>query len=310
MALPVDRLGRRVKAPTVEQAVDVKDARRRVRPGHWILGIVILVLAAWVVHFLITNKQLQWNVVGHYLFNGQVLKGLATTLILSIVAHAIGTLLGILFATLRMSSFSPLRWLGTAYVTLFRSIPILVQLIFWFNLAYLFPKLSIGIPFGPVFASASTNAMIKPVVAAVLGLSLAQGAYMTEIIRAGTLSVGQGQRDAARALGYSGPQTFFRVVLPQAVRVAIPPTGSQFISVVHGSAMVSVIAVADLLYSVQNIYEQTYQVVPLLLVAVIWYLVVVLVLTFFQQRLERRMSRGHVRIEQVSWIRWPRKGAA
>jgi polar amino acid transport system permease protein len=310
MALPVDRLGRRVKSPTVEEAVDVKNAHRRVRPAHWLLSIIILALAAWAVNFLITNKQLQWNVVGHYLFNGQVLRGLATTLILSIVAQVIGTILGILFAAMRMSSFSPLRWIGTGYITVFRSVPILVQLIFWFNLSYLFPKLSIGIPFGPVFASASTNSVIKPVVAAVLGLSLAQGAYMTEIIRAGILSVGQEQRDAARALGYRGSQTFFRVVLPQAVRVAIPPTGSQFISVVHGSALVSVIAVADLLYSVQNIYEQTYQVVPLLLVAVVWYLVVVLILTFFQQRLERRMSRGHVRTEQVGWIRRPRKEAA
>lgn len=308
MTVSLDRTVRRGHSPTTDENVDVQHARRRSRPGHWVLGVVLLVLLAWFVKFIVTNNRLEWNVVGQYLFDSQVLRGLATTLVLAIVAQVIGTVLGILFGAMRLSSFAPARWVGTLYVTLFRTVPVLVQLIFWFNLAYLFPKLSIGIPLGPTFASWSTNTVITPIVAAVLGLSLAQGAYMTEIIRGGILSVGQGQRDAARALGYSPAQVFFRVVLPQTVRVSIPPTGSQFITVVHGSAMVSVIAVGDLLFSVQNIYERTYQIVPLLLVAVIWYLVVVLALTFFQQRLERHFSRGHLRSNPARFARLTRQG--
>lgn len=310
MTASVDRAARRAHSPTMSEDVDVKDARRRIRPWHWVLGVVIALVVLWLVRFVVTNQRLQWNVVGHYLFEGEVLRGLVTTLVLAIVAQSIGTLLGVLFAALRLSSFAPLRWVGTCYVTVFRSVPVLLQLIFWFNLAYLFPRFSIGIPLGPTFASWSANSVITPVVAAVLGLSLAQGAYMTEVIRAGILSVGHGQRDAARALGYSPGQTFRRVVLPQAVRVAIPPTGSQFITVVHGSSLVSVIAVGDLLFSVQNIYERNYEIVPLLIVAVLWYLVVVLILTVLQQRLERRFSRGHVRGERARFTRRTTQGGA
>lgn len=303
------RVGRAAK-PAIEAGMDVRNARHRVRPGRWVVGVLLLLVVAWFVHFVVTSQRLEWNVVGQYLFDGQVLKGLVTTLVLAIVAQVIGTVLGVLFAGMRLSTFPPARWVGTLYVTVLRSVPALLQLIFWFNLAYLFPKFSIGIPLGPTFASWSANTVITPVVAAVLGLSLAQGAYMTEIVRGGILSVGQGQRDAARALGYGSAQTFFRIVLPQAVRVSIPPTGSAFIAVVHGSSLVSVIAVGDLLFSVQNVYERTYQIVPLLLVAVIWYLVVVLVLTFFQQRLERRFSRGHVRNVATTGIRRLKWGAA
>ncbi|GAA0935936.1 amino acid ABC transporter permease [Pseudonocardia zijingensis] len=275
--------------------VDVEHARRRHRPGHWVLGAVIFGAAAWIAHFAITNENLEWPVVGQYLFSAQVLQGLLTTLVVSVVTQLIGMAIGTVMALLRLSAFAPARWTATAYVTLFRSVPVLLQLVFWFNLAYLVPTMGIGIPLGPTFFSASTNDVITPPAAAVLGLSLAHGAYMTEIVRGSLTSVGVGQRDAARALGYTPAQTFLRVVLPQAVRVSIPPTGSQFIIAIHGSSLVSVIAVSDLLFSVQNIYERTYQIVPLLLVAVIWYLVVVLVLTFFQQRLERRFSRGHLR---------------
>lgn len=309
MTASLDRTERRGHSPTAEETVDVRDARRRVRPGHWVLGVVLVIALVWLVRFILTSDRLQWNVVGQYLFDGQVLHGLVTTLVLAIVAQAIGTVLGTVFGAMRLSAFAPARWVGTLYVTVFRSVPILLQLIFWFNLAYLFPKFSIGIPLGPTFASWSANTVITPIVAAVLGLSLAQGAYMTEIVRAGIMSVGQGQRDAARALGYGPAQVFCRVVLPQAVRVSIPPAGSQFISVVHGSSLVSVIAVGDLLFSVQNVYERTYQIVPLLLVAVIWYLVVVLVLTFCQQRLERHFSRGHVLGNSVRFARRTRQGA-
>jgi polar amino acid transport system permease protein len=273
--------------------VDVSSARPRLRPGRWLTGALLLVVVAQIGWFLATNQRLEWEVVGRYLFDPNVLQGLGMSLLLTIVAMAIGSLLGLALAGGQLSPFGPVRWASTVYVGLFRGIPPLVQLIFWYNLAYLLPRLSIGIPFGPTFDSWSTNAVITPLTAAIIGLSLHEAAYMAEVIRAGVLSVDRGQRDAARAMGFTDRQAFIRVVLPQAMRVIIPPTGSQFISLLKGTSLVSVIAMSDLLHSVQVIYNVTYDVVPMLLVACAWYLVVVTVLSIGQQRLERYFGRGH-----------------
>ncbi|WP_433802829.1 amino acid ABC transporter permease [Actinomycetospora sp. CA-084318] len=278
-------------------APDVADARRRFRPGRLVGGLVLLVVLAEIVTFLVTNERFQWDVVAANLVAPSVLAGLGTTVGLAVAAMAIGSVVGGLLAAAQLSGFAPLRWAATAYVGLFRGIPPLVQLIFWFNLAYLLPRLSIGIPFGPTLLSWDTNAVITPLSAAVIGLSLVESAYLAEIVRAGVLSVDRGQREAASSLGFTPAQTFFRIVLPQAMRVIIPPAGSQFISVLKGTALVSVIAMNDLLHAVQVIYNQTYEIVPMLIVACFWYLVVVTLLTIGQRRLERRFARGHVRTE-------------
>ncbi|WP_218617724.1 amino acid ABC transporter permease [Cryptosporangium aurantiacum] len=270
-------------------------ARTRLRWTHWLIGAVLFLVAVQLVRFLVFNKAFEWDVVGQYLFEPAVLRGLGTTLLLAVAAMVVGLLLGTTIAACRLSAFAPLRWAGTAYVTVFRSIPPLVQLIFWFNLGYLLPRISLGVPFGPEFVSWSSNDLITPVTAAVLGLGLNEAAYLAEIVRAGLIGVDAGQRDAARSLGYTGWQTFSRVVLPQAMRTIIPPTGSQFITVLKGTSLVSVIAMADLLYSVQTIYGQTYQVVPLLVVACAWYLLVVSVFSLGQQRLEKHFARGEKR---------------
>ncbi|WP_035855114.1 amino acid ABC transporter permease [Cryptosporangium arvum] len=267
-------------------------AKGHVRWGHWVLGAVLVVLAAQLGRFLVFNEAFEWGVVGQYLFDASVLRGLGTTILLAVAAMLVGLVLGTTIAACRLSMFAPLRWAGTAYVTVFRSIPPLVQLIFWFNLGYLLPRISVGVPFGPEFASWSSNDLITPVTAAVLGLGLNEAAYLAEIVRGGLLGVDGGQTEAAKSLGYRGRQIFFRVVLPQAMRTIIPPTGSQFITVLKGTSLVSVIAMADLLYSVQTIYGRTYQVVPLLIVAVLWYLVVVSLFSLGQQRLERYFGRG------------------
>ncbi|EHR51301.1 amine acid ABC transporter, permease protein, 3-TM region, His/Glu/Gln/Arg/opine family [Saccharomonospora marina XMU15] len=272
---------------------DVATARRRVRPWRWVAGVTLAVLTAQLLWFLVGNPRFEWDVVARYLFDPAVLSGLATTVLLAVAAMAIGSLVGALLALAQLSDFAPLRWAATAYVGVFRGIPPLVQLIFWFNLAYLLPRLSIGIPFGPQFASWDANQVITPLTTAVIGLSLVESAYLAEIIRGGLLGVDPGQRDAARAMGFTPAQTFLRVVLPQAMRVIIPPSGSQFISVLKGTALVSVIAMEDLLHSVQVIYNRTYQIVPLLIVACLWYLTVVTLLTIGQRRLERHFSRGH-----------------
>ncbi len=274
---------------------DVSQAGHRFYLHRWVIGTVLLLLAAQVVWFLVTNQRLEWNVVWQYLFAPTVLRGLVTTVLLAVLAMAIGLVVGGLMAAARLSDFAPLRWAATLYIGLFRGIPPLVQLIFWYNLAYLLPQLSIGIPFGPSFGSWDANEVITPLTAAVIGLSLVESAYLAEIIRSGILSVDPGQHEAAKAMGFTAGQKFFRIVLPQAMRVIIPPTGSQFISVLKGTALVSVIAMSDLLHSVQVIYNQTYQVVPLLIVACIWYLTVVTLFSLAQVRLEQRFARGYNR---------------
>jgi polar amino acid transport system permease protein len=272
---------------------DVAAARRRFRPWRWVTGATLAVLAAQLVAFLVGNPRFEWGVVAEYLFEPSILAGVGITVTLAVLAMAIGSVVGGVLAAAQLSDFGPARWTATFYVGVFRGIPPLVQLIFWFNLAYLLPRISIGIPFGPSLVSWDANDLITPFTAGVIGLSLVESAYLAEIIRAGMLGVDAGQREAALAMGFTPGQTFFRIVLPQAMRMIIPPSGSQFISVLKGTALVSVIAMSDLLHAVQVIYNRTYQIVPMLLVACIWYLVLVTVLTAGQRRLERHFARGH-----------------
>jgi len=183
-----------------------------------------------------------------------------------------------------------------------------VQLIFWYNIAALYPVISVGIPFGgPALALGSANALITPLGAALLGLSLNEAAYMAEIIRGGIGSVDKGQYDAARALGMNGYGVMRRIILPQAMRVILPPTGNQVISMLKGTSLVSVLAISDLLYSAQIIYSANYQTIPLLIVASLWYLALTTILTFFQTKLENRYGRG---FDSRSTKRSQQKGSA
>ncbi|NUO96509.1 MAG: amino acid ABC transporter permease [Nonomuraea sp.] len=274
------------------QTVDVASARPRVRPLRWVAGAVLLVLVAQFAWFLVTNPRFDWPVAGAYLFDPNILRGLGMSLLLTVIGMVLGSVLGVLLAAGRLSGFTPLAWACGGYVAVFRGIPPLVQLIFWFNLGYLLPRISLGVPFGPTFVSWPTNSVISSLTAALIGLTLHEAAYMAEIVRAGILAVDGGQHDAARAMGFTARQSFVKVVLPQAMRVIVPPTGSQFISLLKGTSLVSVIAMADLLYSVQVIYNRTYEIVPLLIVACAWYLAVVTVLSLGQRRLERHFGKG------------------
>ncbi|MGI5219648.1 amino acid ABC transporter permease [Nocardia sp. CA-290969] len=292
-------LTERPSATVTAAADDVSAARPRLRPLRWIVSVILLVLAAQLVNFVVTNERFGWDIVWGYLFYPTVLKGLAMSVFITVVGMVVGSLLGVAIAAGQNSDFWPVRLVCQGYVGIFRGIPPLVQLIFWFNLAYLLPQVSIGIPFGPTFASWSSTELISPLTAALIGLSLHEAAYMSEIIRSGIGAVDAGQRDAAMAMGFSRWRTFSRIILPQAMRVIVPPTGNQFISLLKGTSLVSVIAMTDLLFSVQLIYNRTYQVVPLLIVACLWYLAVVTLLTFFQRRLERRYGRGERRDERT-----------
>jgi polar amino acid transport system permease protein len=279
----------------------VASARSRFRPWRWIGGFLLLAIVARIVWFMVENPRFEWDVVWEYLFYPTIMRGLGMSVTLTAIAMTLGSILGVLLGAGQLGDFAPVRWACRLYVGFFRGIPPLVQLIFWFNLAYLLPRITVGVPFGPTLFDYSTNDLITPFTAAILGLSLHEGAYMAEIVRAGILAVESGQTDAAKAMGFTGRQTFFKIVLPQAMRVIIPPTGSQFISLLKGTSLVSVIAMADLLRSVQLIYNKTYDIVPLLIVACIWYLVVVSILSLGQQRLERHFGRGHVAPAKAMW---------
>lgn len=264
-------------------------------PGRWVAMLVVLVLAAMLVNTLITNERFEWGVVFEYFTSPSVLAGLFRTIELTVIAMILGLVLGVILAVMRLSQNPIVASAAWAYIGFFRGTPLLVQLIFWFNLSALYPRLSLGIPFGPEFISGSANGFITPLVAAILGLSLNEAAYMAEIVRAGLQSVDSGQTEAGQALGMSRLHVLRRIVLPQAMRVIVPPTGNQTISMLKTTSLVSVLSLPDLLYSAQLIYSRTYQTIPLLITASIWYLIMTSVLTIGQFYLERNFSKGGTR---------------
>ena len=265
----------------------------RAHPGWWVATAFVLLCLAGLGNTLVTNPNMQWDVVGEYFFSRGILLGLVRTLELTALSMTAGIVIGTLTAVMRLSPIRLLSSVAWAYVWFFRGTPLLVQLIFWYNLAALFPTLDLGIPvFGPTFLSGETNALITPFMAAFLGLALNEGAYMSEIVRGGILSVDHGQQEAAAALGIRSRRIMSRIILPQAMRVIVPPTGNQVISLLKSSALVSVTSLPELLYSAQLVYQRTFQTIPLLIVASLWYLIVVTVLSIGQYYLERRYARG------------------
>ena len=273
-------------------------------PGRWLAAAVVLLLVAMLVHALVTNPRFQWDIIGRYFLSSRVLDGLALTILLTVVAMAIGIVLGVILAVMRLSANPLLSSVSWAYIWLFRGTPVLVQLLFWFNLAFLYPRISLGVPFGPSFLQANANDLITALTAAILGLGLNEGAYMAEVVRAGILSVEHGQAEAAQALGMSRTLTMRRIILPQAMRVIIPPTGNETISMLKTSSLASVITVTELLYAVQLIYSVNFQTIPLLIVASIWYLIVTSVLTAGQFYIERYYARGSARqLPPTPWQR-------
>lgn len=272
--------------------LDIANAARRKHTWRWIGAAVVLILAAQLIQMMVTNPNFGWATVGSYLRAESIINGLGITLGLTVIAMVIGIIIGVVLAVCRISQNPLLRGVAGIYIWFFRGTPTLVQLIFFYNLSVLMPEISLGIPFGPEFASIDTNTLITPLFAAILGLSLNEGAYMAEIIRGGLLSVDPGQKEAGESIGMSGSRIMRRVILPQAMRFIVPPTGNQIISMVKATSLVSVIALADLLYSAQSIYNRTFETIPLLIVACIWYLVVTSVLYVGQSFIERHYGRS------------------
>lgn len=262
------------------------------RPGRWLSAAVLLVLAAMAVHTLLTNRRFQWPIVRSYFFEHSVLHGLELTIWLTAAVLATGYLLGTGLAAARLSGNPVLKTLSFGFVWLIRSVPMLVQLLFWYELASLYPRLSFGIPFGPEFASFKTAHLFGGILAAYVALSLDVAAFAAEIIRGGILAVPAGQVEAAQALGLPGRRIFRRIVLPQAMPAIVPASGNLLIGMVKATSIVSVIAVQDLLGSAQLIYNENFQIIPLLLVATLWYIVLTTLLSIGQYFVERRFARG------------------
>jgi len=276
--------------PAVDDSIAVVPLRHPARQAFAVLLLVAAVAAAWNIA---TNHRFGWDVVATYLFAPEILRGALLTVVLTVISMVAGVALGTILAVMRISENPIVSRISRGYIWFFRGTPLLVQLIFWYNIAALYPTLSIGIPFGgPHLELGSANTLITPLFAALLGLSLNEAAYMAEIIRGGIGSVDKGQYDAAHALGMNNFQLMRRVVLPQAMRVVLPPTGNEVISMLKATTLVSVLAISDLLYSAQIIYSLNYRTIPLLIVASFWYLLMTSILSYFQDKLENHYGRG------------------
>ncbi|MER7710012.1 amino acid ABC transporter permease [Streptomyces werraensis] len=281
-------------APAPSPAPDT-DAPRivpRRNVGRWIGAGLALLLFAMLLNSVVRNDAFQWSVVGRYFTTSAVLDGLLLSLWLTAVVMVLGFLTGTVLAVMRLSGNPVLRTLSWGYIWIFRSTPLLVQLLFWFNIGALYPTLGLGIPFGPQFVTVQTVNLLGPTLTAVIGLTLHESAYAAEVVRGGILSVDSGQTEAAQALGLSRRRTLRRIVVPQTMRSIVPTAGNMLIGTLKGTSIVSVLAVHDLLYSVQLIYNQTYQIIPLLMVATLWYIAVTTALSIAQFYVERHYARG------------------
>jgi polar amino acid transport system permease protein len=256
------------------------------RTGQWVSAAVVVALVAALLWSVATNDNIQWSVVGDYLFNGNILRGGLTTIKLTVLSMLLGVVLGVVLAVMRLSRNPVLRAVSGTYLWIFRGTPVLVQIVLWFNLGLIFPRLG----FGPV--SAETNSLISAFGAALLALTLNEAAYMAEIVRGGILSVDPGQAEAAHALGLTGSKAMRRIILPQAMRVIVPPTGNEVITMLKTTSLVAVIGAEDLFTEAQLYGGKNFTTFEMLLVASFWYLVLTTVLTIVQSRLEQRFARG------------------
>ena len=254
--------------------------------GRYVWTVLIVIALLFVANAFARGK-IEWAYVGRFLTAQSILTGLVNTVVMSILAMALGIALGVVTAVMRVSSNPVLSWVARGYVWLFRGTPVILQLLLWFNLALVFPTLGI-----PGLFEARTVDLMTPFLAALLGLGINQGAYTSEVVRAGLLSVDVGQYEAAKSIGMPRMLALRRVILPQAMRVIVPPIGNEFVGMIKLTSLASVIQFAEILHSAQNIYYANARVIELLIVAGIWYIVVVTVLSLLQGRVEAFYARG------------------
>jgi polar amino acid transport system permease protein len=269
------------------------------RARHWgrlVAAAAVTLVAGWLAYLVVVNPRLDWGKVAEYLFNDRILAGVWVTIEISVLATVLGLMLGVAVAILRLSHNPVMSGLATLYIWFFRGTPVLVQLIFWYNLAFLFPELVLKIPFTMIGVKWDTNQVMTGFTAAMLGLGLNLAAYFAETVRAGIQAVDHGQTEAAYALGMTPAKRMRVIVLPQALRIIIPPTGNEFISMLKTTSLVYVVAGHDLMTNASQIYKANNLIMELLIVASLWYMLMTAVATFLQGRLERRFGSEAVRL--------------
>ena len=264
-------------------------------PGRWIAAALVLVLLLNVGQTLFTNPSWEWDKVAKWLFSPAILTGLQLTLVATAISAVVSFVGGIVVALGRLSANPVLSSVSWLYVWVFRSVPLILVLLFLYNLGNLYPTIGIGIPFGPQ-VEVKTVSVLSDLTLGVIGLSLSEIAYSSEIVRAGVLSVDQGQHEAAKALGIPRSRQFRRIVLPQALRSIVPAYVNQIIGLLKASSLLFYVSLLDLFGVVQNL-GSTYptDIIPLLVVATIWYLVLTSVVSVIQYYVERFYARGAVR---------------
>lgn len=263
------------------------------RPGRWIAGVVVAVLVALFLWGAATNDAYRWDVYGQYLFDRRITEAAWKTIQLTVLAMIIAVLLGIVLAVMRLSPNPVLRTVAWVYLWIFRGTPVYVQLVFWGLFPAIYKQLDLGIPFVHQFVHIDLQGINAAFLFAVIGLGLNEAAYMAEIIRAGIGSVPEGQTEASTALGMSWSQTMRRTILPQAMRVIIPPTGNELISMLKTTSLVAAVPYTLELYGrARDISGANFQPIPLLLVAATWYLAITSILMVGQYFLERHYSKG------------------
>jgi polar amino acid transport system permease protein len=263
--------------------------------GQWVAAVIVVALLVMLGIALYQNPNIDHPTITSYLTSETILDGLVVTIKLTVLSALVGLVLGVLLAVFRLSSNRILRAASWFYVWAFRGTPLLVQILIWGNFGLLFKHLAIGIPFTHIiWFQVDTNTVLTGFVASILGLGLNESAYMAEVVRGGILAIDPGQAEAARAMGMNRRLTMWRIVLPQAARVIIPPMGNQVINLLKASSLVSVIAGGDLLTAAQNISAANLRVIEMLLVATFWYFVIISVTSVGQFFLERRLARKQV----------------
>ena len=263
---------------------------RKLHWGRWIAAAIIIAILA-LIGRAFANGQIEWQYVSRFLTVPVILAGIRNTIVMAVLAMAVGIVLGVVVAVMRLSPNPVLKSVAAGYTWLFRGTPLILQLLLWFNLALVFPVLGI-----PGLWSGRAVDIMTPFFAALLGLGLNQGAYTSEVMRAGMLSVDTGQYEAAQAIGMGRLRALRRIILPQAMRVVMPPLGNEFIGMIKATSLASVIQYPEVLHSAENIYYANSRVIELLIVAGIWYLAVVSVLTPLQMLLERYFARGTAKV--------------
>ncbi|ANP49388.1 polar amino acid transport system permease protein [Streptomyces griseochromogenes] len=273
------------KAPAPPEQIKAIPVRHY---GRWVAGAVVLALVA-LIGVAFSNAKINYSVIPDYVFDPDIVSGAWTTLYISVLAMVLGVVLGVILAVMRLSSNPVTSTVAWFYIWFFRGTPVLVQLLLWYNISLVFPILNLG------FYKNEMNQVMTPVLTALLGLGLNEAAYMSEIVRAGIQSVDEGQTEASHALGMTQAQTLRRVILPQAMRVIVPPTGNEFINMLKTSALAYSVQLPELIKKATDISSTSLAVVEMYFVACIWYLILTTVFSIGQYYIERRYARGSSR---------------